>query len=333
MVKTAVTRKSTIPSASSIKHSVVVNTLIFIGVLYLFGWQLHALSGSLTALRQANGQQIVAALLATIMGFGAAALSYQVLALRPLQFRVTLGVQIASGFVNRLLPAGLGSLGLFALYYRKYGHSLVTSSALVVTNNILGFVSSALLLTVVLILRPEYVGRLHVNGVSAATALVVVSIAGLCMILARRSQRLLGFLRKLGYGKILLRFTSFIWATLSALQRSLRPTSRTFQALVCNMIVTSLNVVVLSLAVSSIGGVLDWPSALIVLSIGTLVGAAVPTPGGIGGVETGLLAGMLTFGVSSSVGLAAVLLYRGLTYWLPIVPGIVMFRIIERRYL
>jgi uncharacterized protein (TIRG00374 family) len=56
---------------------------------------------------------------------------------------------------------------------------------------------------------------------------------------------------------------------------------------------------------------------------GTAVAAASPTPGNIGAVEVTLSAGLIAIGVPSAAVVAAVLIYRLLTFWLPLVPGFV----------
>ena len=54
-----------------------------------------------------------------------------------------------------------------------------------------------------------------------------------------------------------------------------------------------------------------------------MVANLIPLPGGVGGVDAGLLGAFALFGVSHVF--APVLLYRVLAFWLPIPPGIVAF--------
>ena len=69
--------------------------------------------------------------------------------------------------------------------------------------------------------------------------------------------------------------------------------------------------------------------ALVSLTAGAIATAA-PTPGGIGVVEAVLLAALTGIGVPAGPGLAAVLLYRLATFWLPILPGFISFRVLTR---
>jgi glycosyltransferase 2 family protein len=63
----------------------------------------------------------------------------------------------------------------------------------------------------------------------------------------------------------------------------------------------------------------------------SLIAAAAPTPGGLGALEAAVVAGFTGVGLESGVAVAAVLAYRLVTYWLPIVPGWLAFRRLDRR--
>jgi uncharacterized protein (TIRG00374 family) len=65
-----------------------------------------------------------------------------------------------------------------------------------------------------------------------------------------------------------------------------------------------------------------------VLVIGYFVGTAanvLPLPGGVGGVEAGMIGAFVGFRVKASLAALAVLGYRTISYWLPTVPGAVAY--------
>jgi uncharacterized protein (TIRG00374 family) len=64
-----------------------------------------------------------------------------------------------------------------------------------------------------------------------------------------------------------------------------------------------------------------------------LASTATPTPGGLVGAEAGLFAGFVAYGVSAPMAGAAVLLYRFVTYWLPLLPGVLALFLARRRRL
>jgi uncharacterized membrane protein YbhN (UPF0104 family) len=63
--------------------------------------------------------------------------------------------------------------------------------------------------------------------------------------------------------------------------------------------------------------------------VGTLANT-LPLPGGIGGVEGGMIGALVAFGVEPGLALIVVLAYRGFAFWLPIVPGAVAFFTLRR---
>ena len=56
-----------------------------------------------------------------------------------------------------------------------------------------------------------------------------------------------------------------------------------------------------------------------------MLGNLLPMPGGVGGVEGGMIAALVAFGVNSGLAVVAVLVYRAFTFWLPLVPGLVAY--------
>jgi uncharacterized membrane protein YbhN (UPF0104 family) len=65
------------------------------------------------------------------------------------------------------------------------------------------------------------------------------------------------------------------------------------------------------------------PLAVLVMGyfLGTL-GSLLPLPGGVGGVEGGMIGAFAALGVPASSALIAVLAYRAISFWLPTLPGI-----------
>ena len=51
------------------------------------------------------------------------------------------------------------------------------------------------------------------------------------------------------------------------------------------------------------------------------VGNTLPLPGGVGGVEGGMIGAFAAFGVPGHLALVSVLAYRAFSFWLPTVPG------------
>jgi undecaprenyl-diphosphatase len=94
-------------------------------------------------------------------------------------------------------------------------------------------------------------------------------------------------------------------------------------ALVLTFLATLLtNGLMLYLAADAVGLQLTMGSAVVAMSTGVALGSLIPTPGGIGGVEAGLIASLYALGFDLHHATAAALLYRFATYALPFIPGI-----------
>ena len=66
------------------------------------------------------------------------------------------------------------------------------------------------------------------------------------------------------------------------------------------------------------------PPAMAVLVIAYFVGMLgnlLPLPGGVGGVEGGMIGALIAFGVGGGLALVAVIAYRVFAFWLPMLPG------------
>jgi uncharacterized protein (TIRG00374 family) len=55
-----------------------------------------------------------------------------------------------------------------------------------------------------------------------------------------------------------------------------------------------------------------------------------PLPGGVGGVDGGMIGAYVAFGVDPAAAILAVLAYRFVAFWLPIAPGALAFGSLRR---
>jgi uncharacterized membrane protein YbhN (UPF0104 family) len=283
--------------------------------LYLFKTHADILRQSLRALDHAEFDWLLAALLLTGATFILAAAIYTALALKPLRYPSTLLVELASAFTNRLLPAGLGSLGLHGLYLYKQKHSAAQATAIVSVNNLLGITAHLFLLTLLICLRPEILHRFRTNIFHIQPWYVVVAILllGLLGLVPPVRSKLVGF------GNNLL--VSF---------RAIR-SRRVAVAMVLALLLTVTYTLILFCAAWSLKINLALPEIFVIFSLGMLAGTATPTPGGLVGAEAGLFAGFVAYGVNAPAAGAAVLLYRLYTYWLPLLPGAVTLLVVRGR--
>lgn len=238
--------------------------------------------------------------------FGIAAGIYNTLALHQLRYRNTFLVAVASAFANRLVPAGLGSLGLNGLYLYRARHTPAEATAVVSVNNLMGITAHLALLLCLGLWQPQVlrqlVGSWHV-GLPLLIAAVVL--AGICLALLLQVRVRVGV---------------FMYNLLRSLHKI--GTGRATRALLLSVCMTAVYTLMLFTALRAVGAHLGLLETFIVFSIGMLAGTATPTPGGLVGAEAGLFTGFVAYHVPSAEAGAAVLLYRLATYWLPLVPGV-----------
>jgi uncharacterized membrane protein YbhN (UPF0104 family) len=73
------------------------------------------------------------------------------------------------------------------------------------------------------------------------------------------------------------------------------------------------------------------PPAVLVMAYFTgMLGNLLPLPGGIGGVEGGMIAALIGFDVAGGLAVVAVLSYRAFAFWLPTIPGAIAYLQLRR---
>ena len=78
---------------------------------------------------------------------------------------------------------------------------------------------------------------------------------------------------------------------------------------------------VLAVSILALGGTVPWRSLLLIYGLATLIGSLGITPGGLGLVEGTLCLGLVSTGLPAALALAAVLLYRLVSFWLVMATG------------
>ena len=293
--------------------------LLCSAALYVVLPQLGVFRHSLSVLPQAERPALALAVAFTGATYVLASITYYLLALRPLRYSRTLLVQVAGLFTNHLLPAGIGGIGVSYLYLRRARHTTTQATTVVAANNMLGLVGHLLLTGGILAVwhadLPGWrtVWRPHIQDweywlVAAFLAVVLL----LSYVYGRRAQR-----------------------ALAAIARQLwlyrRQPLKLAAALLTSMSLTLCNILSLFYCVVAFHIPLSFVSVLLVFSLGIALGTATPTPGGLGGVEAGLVAGMVALHIPAAHALAAVLVYRFISYWLAIAVGALAFVIVLKR--
>jgi hypothetical protein len=92
-----------------------------------------------------------------------------------------------------------------------------------------------------------------------------------------------------------------------------------------------LDMACLMACVAAIGAPIDWRDVVVVYALTQLIAVLPLTPGGLGVVEAGLTALLVSYGTPAAAAIATVVLYRALTFWTLVPAGWAMWWQLERR--
>jgi len=233
----------------------------------------------------------------------------------------TVLTQAASSFVNRVSPANVGGMALNARYLQRCGVETSAGVAAVGVNSVMGLAVHLAMMVVFFAWAGHGLSnafKLPSGSKLLLVLAVVVAIAGL--VLATRPGR------RLASGKLIPGLRS---AAASLLLVARRP-GKMIMLVAGSALVTLAYVGALVASVEAFGG---GPGFILVGAVymgAAALAAAAPTPGGLGAIEAALVAGLTGVGMSSGLAVSAVLLYRLATYWLPVAPGWLSLRLLQR---
>ncbi|HET8708916.1 MAG TPA: lysylphosphatidylglycerol synthase transmembrane domain-containing protein [Candidatus Saccharimonadales bacterium] len=311
-------RERTSKPANKIRFGIEPRQLLIILavvlLIYVVVPQLGTFRSSFAALERVDSKWAALAALFYLLTAPASGVLYRCLSLRHLPYGRTVAVQYGSSFANRLLPAGLGALGVGYFYLRKQRFTEAAALAVVTLNNLLGFAGHAAIIVLLVIFLPGSLtdGLTHLQvdwAVVLATIAGVTSLLLLYLIVSRRVRRL----------------SEIVTRTIKQVASYRRHKRRLLLALFVSMCLTLFYASALWASGQALGADFALPQAVFILAVGVGIGAAVPLPGGIGGAEAGLVAGLLAFGQSPDIAIATAILYRLVTYWLGFAVGAIAF--------
>ena len=295
-----------------------IGILFGIAALYIVVVHWHTVSGSLEATRSAHLSWLLIALGCMVITMLIAAVIYGVLALHRLRYRQTVLVEVAAGFVNRILPSGLGSLGLHGVYLYKRKHTVAEATAVVSVNNLLGVTAHLSLLLFLIVLRPHVFQALHFHVAVRSVICVLIVLSAVLLIAATAPvirRRVVGFARNLvrSFKKVSILSAAKAWGLA--------------------VMLTSLYVLILWFSGHAVDVHLSMLQMFVVFTAGMFSGTIVPLPGGLVGMEAGLLVSLVAYDIPTARAGAVVVIFRFVTYWLPIIPGVIALFLARRKRL
>jgi uncharacterized protein (TIRG00374 family) len=164
--------------------------------------------------------------------------------------------------------------------------------------------------------------RFAVTVIPAVFGLIVIVIAlALSRVPPDLQRRLEGFAQRGGrFARVAQRLSNAPAAFSAGLREALCHVRERDPALLGAVAYWAFNIAILWACFHAFGNPPPWPVVVQAYFVGFL-GNLLPLPGGIGGVDGGMIGAFLAFGVPAPVAIPAVLVYRLFAFWLPTIPG------------
>ena len=236
-----------------------------------------------------------------------------------LRFGDTLIAQVAASIITVVAPAGVGPAALNLRYLRK--RRVPTAAA--VTTVTLMQISQALITIILLLLVMVSAGSSLSVSLPYGTILAVVAVVMLAV----------------GVIAAVPKVRRWIWAKIEPTWQQVYPRllwiigqPRRLAAVVAGNLLMNIGYVgAFWTAMVAMGGSLNFSTVAITYLTANAAGSFIPSPGGIGTVETALTSGLTVAGVSSSVAIATALLYRLVTFYGRIPFGWLAMKYMEKK--
>ncbi|MFG2932186.1 lysylphosphatidylglycerol synthase domain-containing protein [Streptomyces achromogenes] len=292
-----------------------------IGAYYLLTQLTHIEFGTLFA--QAQWGWVAAAVLFSALSYVAAAMALLGFVPERVPFPRTVAAQVAGSFVKIVAPAAVGGVALNTRFLQRAGVRPGLAVASVGASQLFGLGCHILML-----LSFGYLtGTEKTPSLSPSRTVIAGLLTVAVLVLVVTS---VPFLRKFVVTRVRSLFAGVVPRMLDVLQRP----QKLITGIGGMLLLTACFVMCLDASIRAFGDgsvSLSIASVAVVFLAGNALGSAAPTPGGVGAVEATLTVGLIAVGLPKEVAAPAVLLFRLLTLWLPVLPGWLAFNHLTRK--
>lgn len=284
---------------------VLLLLLVLVGVYFLLP-QLGSFKDTFTVLRHAFWPWMLIGLLASILTcFAGAVVQFAAGNLSGRFSDITL-LQFAGSFVNHFLPFSVGVIHLNSRYYLKLGKQRVQAITVATIPIIFEITITVIMVAIISpITITQLINKLHPKHLSAWLILLIVAVLLMIMLAIIKYRS---------------RFRKLISELLAAV-KEIRGGQQLILLVSGSVAIALLATVALFLSILAVHASVPVTSVFIIYVTASLVSEIVPTPGGIGATEAVLILALVAASLSLSQAVAAVLIYRLVMFWLPMIPG------------
>jgi uncharacterized membrane protein YbhN (UPF0104 family) len=273
------------------------------------------------ALRHADWRWGAVALLLSALTYVGATWALSGFVLERLRFVQTFLTQVACSFVTLVTPAAVGGVALNLRYLRKRNLTSTDAVASIGVSQVIAFALHLILLVIFIAVA----GSSHDTSLRRPPGWTYIALAVLV------SVALVVLAVPAGRKLLLSRLTSTLGQVIPRLLDLAQQPMKLLQGIGGTLLVDAAYISCLAVSVRAFGGSLPFATVAVVYLTGSAIGSAVPTPGGIGAVEAALSAGLTAAGLHGTVAFSAVLLFRTVTFWLPVPLGWISLNYLQHR--
>jgi len=301
-----------------VRPRTVLTLIASLAAAYLLLGELGRVS-LLSTLRSADWRWTALALVLSALTYVGAAWSLSGYVPDRLRFVPTVLAQLAGSFVTLVTPAAVGGAALNIRYLQRRRVPAAVAAASVGLSQVVAFTLHILLLVVFAAITGTQSHSLQpptwVYFVIAALIAIVLAV-----IAVPPGRRLLRA-----------RLSPVLGQVLPRLFAVMQQPRKLAEGIGGALLLTGAYILCLDACIRALGGSIPLASTAVVYLTGAALGSAVPTPGGLGAVEAALSAGLTAAGLPGATAVSTVLLFRILTFWLPVPLGWGALNYLERR--
>jgi len=273
-----------------------------------------------SVLRSADWRWGLVALILEGVTYLGATLSLRGFVADRLSFVETMLAQLAGSFVRLVTPAAVGGAALNIRYLQRRKIPAAAAAASVGVWQAVAFVLHILLLVVFVAIT----GTARQHELTPPTwsyfVLAGLGVTGIAVLGVPATRRL-----------IRARAAPMLGQVLPRLLEVAQQPRKLVQGIGGALLLSAAYILCLAACVAAFGRPVPIASIAVVYLTGSAFGSIMPTPGGLGAVELALTAGLTAAGLPSAVAGSSVLLFRLLTFWLPVPAGWVALNYLERK--
>lgn len=302
-----------------INYRNIVLAAVSIVALYLLVPQFSQVD-FLGVISQASWSWMLVALGAKILSYLVSAANLLAFVKQKISYVRTTIAQLSASFATLVTPPTLGTVAINVRFLQQAGVKASQAGATVGVVQVVTFLVHIALLLIMAVIAGSQ-SDLSFRPNENLLIFLVLTILFLVILLSVNDVR----------NWLFSRVKPFLEQVAPAFNVVIQEPIRLMLGAVSALTLNLIYIVAFYASIKAFGGEISFATAAFVYLAGATIGQLAPVPGGIGAVEATLIAALTATGLPSGIALSGVLLYRVVTFWLPVLPGWFAFAYLQKQ--